>query len=38
MFNFLTTVIFSAIFFVLGDIVGVDKVIEVGKQIISNFQ
>lgn len=38
MSNFLTTVVFSAIFFILGDIVGIDKVIEVGKQIISNFQ
>ena len=38
MFNFLTTVIFSVAFFILGDIVGVQKVIEVGKQIIANFQ
>ena len=38
MSNFLTTVVFSVVFFILGDIVGIDKVIEVGKQIISNFQ
>ncbi len=38
MSNFLTTVVFSVVFFILGDVVGVDKIIQVGKQIISNFQ
>lgn len=38
MSNFLTTIIFSAVFFILGDIVGIDKIIEGFNQIISKFQ
>jgi hypothetical protein len=38
MFNFLTVVFFSVVFFVLGDIVGTEKLIEVCNQIVSNFK
>jgi hypothetical protein len=37
MFNSLTVVFFSVVFFVLGDIVGIERIIEAGKQIISHF-
>ena len=35
MSNFLAAIIFSAVFFILGDIVGIDKIIEGFNQIIS---
>lgn len=38
MSNTVAALIFSVTFFVLGDIFGIDGVIEAGKQIISHFQ
>ena len=38
MSNFLTTVLFSVVFFILGDAIGVDKVIDICNQLVSKIQ
>lgn len=37
MFNAMTTLFFSAIFFILGDVFGIDGITTAFKQIISHF-